>query len=166
MRCQWAIAVGLAGLLAGCGGSEEDSYSLVPVTGTVTLDGKPLEGVTISFIAAEDNKPRTDGNDQTGAGGTFAAKYRNRPGLAPGKYKVTVSEPVRPGSAAAKIPEEMRDDPQMLEIARQSAKMVGGSSKAVPPPWPYESPTKTPLSQEVGPKGEKGLVFDLKSTVK
>ncbi|NIP86928.1 MAG: carboxypeptidase regulatory-like domain-containing protein [Planctomycetales bacterium] len=39
-------------LLAGCGGNPADYPETAPVTGTVTLDGAPLEGASINFVPA------------------------------------------------------------------------------------------------------------------
>lgn len=61
--------------VAGCGGSSSNQPKLVPVTGTVTLDGKPLSGVSVSLIP-------------TGATrGTGASGYTN----AAGRYEITAS---------------------------------------------------------------------------
>ena len=97
----------IGGLLAimvftGCGGS---GLELVPVEGTLTLDGKPLAHKTLFFAQIDD----TPGH---GAGGTSDAegKYTLRavvpgatkdyPGIPPGRYRVTVSEPRFPIDAS------------------------------------------------------------------
>jgi len=149
----WA-ALTLASL-AGCGSSDGIS-GLVPVSGIVTMDGKPLEGATISFVPEAKNEPSTPGSDMTGPGGTFKAMYRNRPGLAPGKYRVVVE---KAGGAAdgKKLPDAIAKDPYM-------AKMAGLNKQESPPA--YTDASKTPLSVVVGKNGESGLTFDLKSTAK
>ena len=149
--------------LCGCGdGSEEQSYSLVPVSGTVSLDGKPLAGAKVTFLADASNKPRTDGDDISGPDGSFLIMYRNRRGLSPGKYKVTVGQPKAEGGAS----EALGDDPLMAQLGKEAAAAGKARGKALPPPWPYESPDKTPLSHEVSAKGDTGLKFDLKSSLK
>lgn len=40
-------------ILAGCGGNPADYPDTAPVTGTVTLDGQPLEGARVSFTPQE-----------------------------------------------------------------------------------------------------------------
>jgi hypothetical protein len=147
---------------AGCGSG---GPSLVPVSGTVTLDGKPLEGATITFIPDPSNaKPQTDGGDVTGPGGTFASTYRNRAGLAPGKYKVVVTKPSDSAASgqASKLPSEITKSSYMANLATSS----GAGAKAAEAPWPYGDGAKTPLSQEVSANGETNLTFGLKSTVK
>ncbi len=59
------VGLGLGGLLfflvAGCGGGRGDANlpKLVPVSGTVTLDGKPLSGATVSFLPVGATRGRT-----------------------------------------------------------------------------------------------------------
>jgi len=56
-RVFFAVSVAAAIACAGCGGSD---FDMAPVSGTVTLDGKPLEGATILFI------PVASGGSETG----------------------------------------------------------------------------------------------------
>jgi len=160
------VVFGLA-MVAGCagGGGDEDSYSLVPVSGKLTLDGKPLEGATITFNASQGNNPPTDGGDITAADGSFAAKYRNRSGLAPGSYKITVHQPK---AALPGKPPPPDLDPFMMSLAIESAnkKKTGRRPSAADQPWLYSEIDRTPLSHEVSPKGDVDLVFDLKSSLK
>lgn len=82
---RWTAAFA-ALLLAGCGGTD----GRIPVTGRVTLDGKPLFGVVVRFHAA----PETKGNGGYGvadASGRFTAKtLQGRPGLYPGDYAIAL----------------------------------------------------------------------------
>ncbi|MCG6156417.1 carboxypeptidase-like regulatory domain-containing protein [Rubinisphaera margarita] len=58
------------------------------VSGTVTLDGQPLEGATVTFIPAE-------GRSSTGvtdASGNYTLKYSaDRDGAVPGQHQVTIT---------------------------------------------------------------------------
>jgi hypothetical protein len=79
---------GLALLVAasGCGGS----LTPVPVSGTVTLDGKPVEGATVTFHAVgndKEGKPATGETDKTG---TFRLRTGTADGARPGEYKVVI----------------------------------------------------------------------------
>jgi hypothetical protein len=62
----------------------------IPVTGRVTLDGKPVFGVVVRFYAS----PETKGNGGYGvadASGRFTAKtLQGRPGLYSGDYAITL----------------------------------------------------------------------------
>ncbi|SIO30304.1 hypothetical protein SAMN05444166_3623 [Singulisphaera sp. GP187] len=106
--------------LAGCGtGDETDSYRLVPVSGHVTLDGKPLEGAKVLFTPSEANRPNTPGVDVTGQEGNYQLMYRGRSGVAPGSYQVFVAKTVDP--AALKISDEFKDDPVLAAMEKQEA---------------------------------------------
>lgn len=163
MRRTGFLAVGFAGvcLLGGCGGGEEERYTLVPVKGKILLDGKPLGGVTVSFMPNTSNKPPTDGGDITGTDGTFSAKYRNRSGLAPGKYKVVVSQPGSGPGGAGRLPSESTASPYMAKLATESAAKGSGPKSA---PWRYGNADSTPLEHDVSSKGDTDLEFDLKSS--
>ena len=92
MRHSHFAVVGLAAALAlGCGsGDETDSYRLTPVTGNVTLEGKPLEGARVIFTP-QGNEPDTPGSDTTSKEGNYRIMYRGRAGVAKGKYSVLVT---------------------------------------------------------------------------
>ena len=89
--------------MTGCGDSGPE---VVPVEGTVTLDGKPLANKSLLFTPIDD----TAGH---GAGGTSDAEgrytliavvpgaTRDYQGIAPGRYRVSVFEPMLPGDLPA-----------------------------------------------------------------
>src|SRR4051794_11871782 len=88
----------IPGALAGCGSGDETArIKLVPVSGTVTFNGKPLEGATVTFSPDSSNQDQTPGGDVTGPEGNYKAMFRGRSGLAPGKYHVLVSKTLLPG---------------------------------------------------------------------
>jgi hypothetical protein len=70
--------------ICGCG----EGPKLVPVTGVVTLDGKPLTEAGILFAPAEAGLLPASG--QTDAQGRFQLTTLNRPGATAGSYRVTV----------------------------------------------------------------------------
>ena len=49
----WMASGALLLIGGGCGGRPTGFPETAPVTGTVTLDGSPLEGATVSFLPAE-----------------------------------------------------------------------------------------------------------------
>jgi hypothetical protein len=77
--------------ISGCG-SEEDRIALQPVSGIVTMNGKPLANASIVFLPEAGNAVSTPGNDVSGPEGTFKLMWRNRAGVSPGKYKAIVTE--------------------------------------------------------------------------
>jgi hypothetical protein len=76
----------LAVLLVGCGGG-----NFVAVTGTVTLDGKPLEGAGIMFQPDAGGIPATGTSD---AEGRFTLTTGNERGATIGIHSVAVSKPI------------------------------------------------------------------------
>lgn len=87
---------GMLVLLAGCG---DGGPRRVQIEGTVTLDGRPLANKSVMFIP----EPGTPGNgasahtDQDGRYSPTATVFgatRNYPGIPPGRYRVTVNEPM------------------------------------------------------------------------
>ena len=115
---QMASVTTLALVLTGCG-SEEVRIALVPVTGTVTLNGKPMADATIRFIPDASNAYSTPGVDATGPEGNYKIRFKSRSGLSPGKYKVMVTPALT--SPTAKVPDAFKDDPYMAQLS------VGGS---------------------------------------
>ena len=83
----------LLGAAAGCDGRRTP----VPVSGTVTLDGKPVEGATVSFHLLGDDKEGRPATGQTDKTGTFRLTTGNEDGARPGEYKVVVTKNVLAG---------------------------------------------------------------------
>ena len=91
----WGAAVaGAAAAIVGCG---PDRPKMTPVTGTVTLSGKPLEGVAVMFVS-KGGRPAHGTTDASGRFtlGTFEASD----GALVGEHTVVFSKvvPVHPGA--------------------------------------------------------------------
>ena len=78
------LAMGVVGLV-GCGQKE----NLVSVSGTVLLDGKPLEAATVTFHPV---KGGPVGSGVTDSAGRFTVMTGTSKGLKPGEYIVTVQK--------------------------------------------------------------------------
>jgi hypothetical protein len=146
-RSGWCCLLLIAA--AGCGGGKGP----VPVRGIVKLDGKPLAGASVQFIAQDEG-----GRDSTGstdADGVFRlSTFQSGDGALPGKYKVVVQLPAATqGGAPAATPTEAQ---QGSAPGQQEAK----APPTIIPPR-YSQPDQTTLEQVVPPSGE--IVFDLKS---
>ncbi|WP_406694230.1 carboxypeptidase-like regulatory domain-containing protein [Singulisphaera sp. Ch08] len=143
-------------LLAGCGDSS-DTLKLVPVSGIITMDGKPLEGATVAFLPAPDNQAGAPGLDTTGPDGNYKAMTRQRSGLAPGKYKMSVTMPllITAGAAASKLPEDIRNDPMMAKMALGLDTSPTSKKKNAAPSF-YEKDVEVPNESTV-------LDFEVKS---
>jgi hypothetical protein len=83
-----AFAFALFLAATGCGGG------LASVSGVVTLDGKPVEGATVSFTPATGDGGGVGGSyGKIDAQGTYSLRtvVGDRSGSVPGKHKVTIS---------------------------------------------------------------------------
>lgn len=87
----WAVITALSLGAIGCGPPESDS-DLVPVTGTVTLDGEPLAGATVSYDVARGTAGQ-GGTGTTDAEGKYKiSHFRAGEGINPGEYTVSISK--------------------------------------------------------------------------
>jgi hypothetical protein len=146
--------------LAGCGDAD-DSIALVPVKGKVLRNGEPLGNASVTFLPDPSNPDQTPGGDTSGPAGTYLAKFKSRSGLAPGKYKVTVT----PGldipeiEVDSSVEEAFKDDPVMLgEMKRAAAGAAKGNRKGkkLDPPAEFDAEVTAdgkPLDFDVA-KGE------------
>src|SRR5437870_3347453 len=92
----WALALAAA---AGCNSDPK----LVPVTGTVKLDGKPVEGVRVYFWPADPAAKSMSHRLALGFSdkqGKFALRSTYGDGIATGDYKVTFARPLARGGKA------------------------------------------------------------------
>jgi hypothetical protein len=132
--------VALAGLV-GCADSEEDNVKLVKVTGTITDNGKPLAGVLVSFLPAAGSPSFAPASAESGSDGSYAPYYKNRAGVAPGKYKVTVA-PANSATVPASERDILKNDPVKLEFERKAAstnRRSAAKKAALPAPTDGES---------------------------
>ena len=128
--------------LSGCGG---DPLGRQPITGSVSLDGAPVEKGTINFHPA-------DSSTATSTGGPIAAgkfSLERQKGLAAGKYRVTVNAP-KPGTGGQVVEGAMPGD------------TVAPPVELIPPDWN----TSSTQTVEVQSSGKNEFNFDIKSKAK
>lgn len=137
-----------AAALVGC-----SSDGLQPLQGTVTLDGKPLEGAAISFSPIEGGRPATG---KTDADGKFTlASYKAGDGLPAGSYKVTVVKlDAKRQAQAAPSTDENSTEPQAMGNLEQGVSFVT--------PVKYSSPATTDLIVDVA-AGMEPVLLEIKS---
>jgi len=134
------LVLGAAVFACGCGGR------VTTVEGTVTLDGKPVEGATVSFIPVGEKGQSANGfTDATGKYSLTTGTGKKKGALA-GEYKVTVTKseamttgPLKPGS-----PEYMA---KMKEMSSPGAKKSAPKGSLLPEK--YSDASKTPLTLKV-----------------
>jgi len=136
--------VATALLLAGC--SAGSISGTAPVQGTVTYNGQPVAGATVSFVGEGDARMAVATTD---AGGSYQLMTLDTAGAMPGKYTVLVTKT-----------ETVPDSDKVISMD-EAAKNTG---KAKEPknllPARFGDPAKTPLTFEVKP-GQTNK-FDLK----
>ena len=93
VRCAW---LWLVVAVAGCVGSPSNLPQLVPVSGTVMLDGEPLSGAVVTFIPTESTRG-TGANGYTDTAGKYeiVANHGGK-GAPEGTYKVLIAKLVMP----------------------------------------------------------------------
>ncbi|MCS7239330.1 MAG: carboxypeptidase-like regulatory domain-containing protein [Thermoguttaceae bacterium] len=99
-RCGFAVVSAVLAIIVGCGRS--DLPPLGTVSGTVTLNGQPLEGVTVMFQPVQ-GRPSLG---QTDANGAYELRYMaGVKGAVVGKHRVEVFWPEDAGPGKPRIPE-------------------------------------------------------------
>lgn len=81
----------------GCG----DKKNLHTVEGTVTIDGQPLEGATVTFLSGDG----TVASGLTTASGKFRLLTAGVEGVPAGTYKVSVTKAPKPSAAVTEEPD-------------------------------------------------------------
>jgi hypothetical protein len=132
------ILVGLGGLvvLDGCG---RRLPSVVPVQGTVLLDGKPLPKASVTFIPQLDRfGAESNSMAETDEEGRFTltCTYKGQPGAVVGKHVVVVTE--------APPPKELRRVQDSRVLDQYRAKW---GNRPIPPK--YSSVSESPLQIEI-----------------
>ncbi|MDB5334627.1 MAG: hypothetical protein JWN70_246 [Planctomycetaceae bacterium] len=131
--------VSLLCLTMSCGCSGGSSVPKpVPVSGTITLDGKPLQGARVTFDS--DQRPAVGITSDDGS-------YKLALGALPGEYRVAIGDP--PGNAGMTRP--------------MAAPAVGEKPEPVPVELPlkYSDPQQTALRFTVPDHGSDVADFTL-----
>lgn len=127
-------------IVAGCGGS--GTVPTIPVTGTVTHNGQPLDGVSVGFLPAS-GRPASAITD---AQGKFTlSTFANGDGAVAGPHKVVISE-------SASEPEPMPGTPEAENWKPRKSRVAAK----------YTNAEKTPLTANVEDGGKNDFTFDLK----
>jgi hypothetical protein len=144
MRRHFLVPLALAAVL-GCG----KPYRVAPVSGRITLDGKPLAKATVSFAPLGTKDNQSPG--PTSHGGTDAE----------GRYSLSLSvNPPTPGSVVGKsrvFITTLHSDPAADD------RDAGGPVKRVKDKVPDRYNMKTELVFEVPSEGTDKADFELKS---
>ncbi len=154
--------VALSGLiLAALGGCGDSGPDVLPVTGSVSLEGKPLEGATVTFSTKEGKLAAGElAFGTTDAQGRFRLRSQAGPtetldGAVAGEHRVTISKLIPPQGMTEEVYQ------QKVEAEKQAGEsgVYGAPREVVPPrvellPAQYSNPQQTTLTASVK-EGEK-----------
>jgi hypothetical protein len=148
---RWLVrATGFVALVATLGCSQ-GSGNLATVSGVVTQNGAPLDGVKVIFhstVEAEGKRPDSYAALTDSAGMYLIAQIGKNPGIPPGMYKVTVIKLEQKGN----LPTEGFDEGQLA---------ASGMARNLLPK-DYENPITTKLSVTLEAGKNENKNFDLK----
>jgi hypothetical protein len=143
VHCTAIIGISILGLsICGCDGGPR----LVPVSGSITVDGQPAEGAILIFHPSD---PSTQmlATGSTRSDGRFDLVSNTKPGIVPGTYKVTVVWPdpkIKPTDAQ-----------RMTGMFEEGPDLLKGR---------YETPAKSVLSVEITEASDVLPPFVLRSS--
>lgn len=145
-------------LLVGCG-SDADQVETYPVSGTVTISGRPLPGATVMFVG-EEKQPIALG--RTNSQGLYKlTTYDPDDGAAEGSYAVIITKSLstdaNTGGAQKSTKAHLSGGYGSHGGAAAAAGVSGGSVV----PSKYGSAETTPFHEEVKPGAENIFDFDL-----
>ena len=123
----------------------------VPVVGTVTLDGKPVEGAAVTFVPTAEGQPAMSITD---AQGKFTLSTGTAAGAVPGTYAVTVVKMKEDAEASEE------GDPESEGLMGEENIEVDSDLYVVP--QKYSDPETSGLTVEVKP-GMEPVNLDLTS---
>jgi len=149
-----AVLLTLAAVV-GCGGGHK-------VEGEVTLDGKPVEGATVTFVPASGNAGE-QGFGATDAGGKFTIRTANQKGIPAGSYKVIVVKREKVEGFEKEKQKLGGDDYVKAMMGKgKGGGMVMPSAPKSLLPLKYATPDKTPLTATVPSSGPVKLELSSK----
>lgn len=111
----------VAFVAVGCG----EGSNLLPASGTVTYQGKPVEGALVSFLG----EGNLLGSGTTDAAGKYTISTNGKPGATPGKNQVAITKQSGTGSAPQARPKSSTM-PSPEEIQKMQAEMKSSMSGA------------------------------------
>jgi len=130
LGCLLVVAV-VCGLVAGCGRGG-GSFSVVPVSGTITKEGKPAAGVHVAFSPSAEGKKGGEAGPGSTAVTDAAGKFtlqtteaKPRKGAVAGKHRVTLTsgtqrapddDSIGPVKGQVEIPAKFSDGSMTFDV--------------------------------------------------
>jgi len=154
VQCSFVVAVVVATFAVGCG----QGSKLLPASGTITYQGKPVDGALVTFLG----EGNVLGSGTTDAAGKFTISTLGKPGAVPGKNAVAITKTTG-GSAAPAGMKAQATPPSAEEIQKMQAEMKSSMSGAKVKqllPAKYANPELSGFTADVQP-GKSTFDFTL-----
>lgn len=156
IRASFYLLIFVLLLVSGC--KRGNHFGAVPVSGMVTLDGEPIEGVSITFSPLSDPAMTAVGmSDVTGKFVLTTGSSKFGTGAVPGDYNVILSktEPVHKMVSVDELNAGNTGTPRSMEEAFKVIRHI---------PQKYESPQTSGIEPVKIEKRKKNVLnFDLES---
>lgn len=147
----------LCATIAAAGCKQEPGLKTYPVKGSVTYNGKPVAGATVSYINDESSAPRcssvTDSDGRFSLS-TFLSAKEVLPGAPSGSYKIVI---VKMSAAQQQATAEANNWENLSEQERQ-AQMTGMWQKQNKPQQQAPEKPKSEIPERYGNPETSGLV--------
>ncbi len=160
-RVVWCVlgALVTASLLGGCG--KPKGTAVVPVSGTVTFDGKPIEGAVVMFVPVDKGETASGATDTQGKF-TLNTASATTPGAVPGSYKVSVTKTSIGAKVAAPVMTQEESMKQAMEYVKGGFNKMGKKPEIKDElPAKYGSPDTSGLTAQVKDSGGNEFTFAL-----
>lgn len=132
LHIRWVLLISIA---VGCSGSESYNPELGNVTGTVTLDGKPLPAAVVTFIPKVDPSVKLApvSGAVTDSNGKYTLKFKNgKDGALPGTHSIQISTDLEgtKDPANEKVPRKYNTRTTLTEIVKLGENTIDFDLKA------------------------------------
>lgn len=142
-------------LLLPCGCKKPKLKGLVPGSGTITLNGEPVEDALITFSPINPGADQRSASAKSGPNGSFnLLTLEPGDGIFPGEYKVMAKKTRTTGSNIVLDPDDRRNPAAMDD--RVTVHLL---------PQKYGHPAATDLTVTIPAKGNKSIELKLEGDV-
>lgn len=157
IRMQWMFAIILFGA-CGCGGGGAGRPDLVPVTGTVMYNGKPIAGASVSFW--KEGAPRPAAGITDSDGKFSLSMFDPNDGAMVGENVITVSKAAAVAPTSSDDMSAMLNDPTKRTMMMEKQNDKNKTKEDVKPEVPvkYGDRKTTPLKETVAASGNEFLL--------
>ncbi len=159
MRMAMLLGCMLSFCFVGCGGGDGFAPP-VPVSGKVSLGGKPVDGASVTFLSKAGGRSASGKTDKDGNFKLTSVKTDD--GASPGEFAVTISkqEAKGGGSSGVDISKGYGDNYGKMMGASASGNMDKAVSQVLPAK--YADPLQSGLVRSVVKGDKNDFDFDLK----